>query len=129
MALPPIATPLSYDLRIMQGSTLNRDCVLFVTTVGDTDLTGCTFAAKIRDKFGGASTVIISLTMATAGIAVGQFSFGLTAAQTAGLAVPAGTPDDQREALIGVWDLEITSGATTYRYAQGSVYLSREVTY
>lgn len=129
MALPAITTPASYDLKISQGSTFTRSCAIWVATPGDTDLTGCTFAAKIRDKFGASSTVIISLTIDTSLIASGQWVISLTAVQTAGLTVPAGTADDQREAIIGVWDLEITSGATVYRYAQGDVYLSREVTY
>ena len=131
MALPAVTTPKTYDLRISQGSTFTRSLEVYIATPGDVDLTGCTFAAKIRDKFGVSSVVIIILTVTTTapGLLVGQFSIDLTAAQTAALAVPAATPDDVREALIGVWDLEITSGTAVYRYVQGDVYLSREATY
>ena len=95
------------------------------------DLTGCTTSAKIRDNFpSGTSVVLATLTCnITTTLGASTITVAQTMAQTAALSVPAATPVDVRAAVIGVWDLEITDGTNTYRFAEGNVTLSREATY
>jgi hypothetical protein len=123
--------PGRYDLEIPQGSTYSVTFTFTDTATGAViDLTGVTsVAAKIRDNFGSGSTVLETFSGALVGDgSTGQVTISLSAAETAVLSAPAGTPDTARDAQIGYWDLELTDSGGTYRYLQGGVYLSREAT-
>lgn len=120
-------TVQNYTLNIVQGSTLSLSCAITQGGVAY-DLTGYTIAGKIRTKFSSASS-LQDLTLTVTNAAGGLFTLSLTAAQTAALAVPStSTTPDTRENPIGVYDVEITSGATVIRIMQGSVMLSQEAT-
>lgn len=131
MPLPAQSQATTYPLVISQGSTYSKSFQVADVNGVVYDLTGCTAAAKIRDNFPSATSVVlatltcnISTTLGVSTITVSQ-----TMSQTAALNVPAATPVDVRAAVIGVWDLEITDGTNTYRFAEGNVTLSREATY
>jgi hypothetical protein len=130
MALPaPSGQIPNTDLIILQGSDFQRTLTVSdVETNAPIDLTGATVEAKVRDNFGTTSNVLATFTAAITDAPNGQATISLTAAQTAALVAPAGTQDAARLAAIGFWDLEFTEGGFTYRYAQGNVTLSREVT-
>lgn len=129
-SVPAVTAAKSVDLVINQGSTFSRSCQLYFTTPGDVSLTGCTVTAKIRANFANPGAgVIATFSVDTSLLASGQWTISLTVAQTAALAVPSGTADDVRVVSIGDWDLEITDGTSTYRYFEGSVSLSRKVTF
>ena len=127
MALPVTSKATAYDLAIVQGSTLTRVFQVQDTNGTIIDLLGVTAAAKIRDAFTG--SVIVTLTCPVVTGASSTVTVTMTSAATAALTVPAGTPADVRVATIGVWDLELTDGTNTYRFAEGVVSLSREATY
>jgi hypothetical protein len=126
MALPVTSKATAYDLAIVQGSTLTR---VFQVVIGGViqDLTGVTAASKVRDVFTGSVIQLLTCSVVTG--ANSTVTVSLTMAQTAALTVPAGTPADVRVSSIGVWDLELTDGVSTYRFAEGIVTLSREATY
>lgn len=126
MALPVTSKATSYDLAVVQGSTLTR---VFQVIIGGAiqDLTGVTAAAKVRDVFTGAVLQLLTCTVVTG--VNSTVTVSLTQAQTAALTVAVGTPADVRVSSIGVWDLELTDGVSTYRFAEGIVTLSREATY
>jgi hypothetical protein len=125
---PNGALASEWPLLIQQGSDL-KSGVQFNYQDEAVDLTGCTFAGKIRDKFGASSTVLQTLSFNTSALASGYIEITLTAAQTAAMTVPVGTNDDQREAVIGVYDVELTQGGVVTRVLYGQVTLSREATY
>jgi len=112
----------TYALVINQGETFSRVIAILVDSVV-LDLTGYTVAAKIRATFDAASGTAITAAVTTA--AAGEVTISLTAAQTAALSV---TSPGTREASLGFWDLEITTGAVVTRVLQGTVTLSQEAT-
>jgi hypothetical protein len=84
--------------------------------------------AAIREDFT-ATTALETLDASVTNASQGEITVSLTSSETAALDVPTGTADDVREASIGYWDLEITTtGSEVYRYVEGEVTLSREVT-
>lgn len=129
MATEPVTQAAAYSLVIMQGSTLSL--VLRMTdAAGDAialdDVSSVD--AVIREDFA-ASGVLETMSASVTNASQGEITIALTSAETAAMDVPAGTADDVREAKIGYWDLEITTtGGEVYRYIEGEVTLSREVT-
>lgn len=129
MATQAITQAANYTLRIMQGSTLslvlrmtdeNGDAIV-LDDVSSVD-------AAIREDFT-ATTALETLDASVTNASQGEITVSLTSSETAALDVPTGTADDVREASIGYWDLEITTtGSEVYRYVEGEVTLSREVT-
>ena len=117
MALPVSTKAQSYDLNIAQGSSFTLPFVLKDKTTGVIfDLTGCTAIAKIRALFPDVSP-IIALTAVVIPGPSSSIVLSLTPAQTTGLTIPAGTPVDTRVATIGQWNLDLTDGTNTYRFA------------
>jgi hypothetical protein len=128
MALPVNSKATTDNLAINQGSTFTRIYQVTDSAGNVLDLTGVTAAAKIRDLFTGGSLVQVLTCVVVTGVN-STVTISLTSAQTAALNVPAATPADVRAANIGAWDLELTDGTSTYRFAEGTVALSREDTY
>ena len=128
-SVPAIDAPLDQDLTICQGSDFKID-LTFQTDSGAAigDLTGCTVAAKIRADFNPSSALIVAMTASVIDGPNATIRLALTAAQTAALSRPAGVSDSVRLTGLGFYDAEINDGTYTYRYAQGSVTLSAEVT-
>jgi hypothetical protein len=105
------------NLTIEQGANLSQ-----VITVGTT-YNGRTPSAKIRDRFGGTLLTSPSCTAVSAG----DTTISLTAAQTAALSAPAYARDDERNVVIGYWELTDTNAGVVTRLRQGTVTLSRQV--
>lgn len=84
-----------------------------------------TARAKLRREFGGE----VLATFACTTVSGGNTTVSLTATETAALTSPTWARTDEREIAVGVWDLELVSGATVVRARQGTVKLSREATH
>lgn len=115
----------NYTLAIIQGSTLSLSCSVVQGGV-PFNLTGYTIAGKIRRLFSDAA-VYQSLTVAITNAAGGLFSISLTGTETAALTTASANPNT-RDQTIGVYDIEITTGATVTRILQGITTLSQEAT-
>jgi hypothetical protein len=101
--------------RLEQGTTYSLDIPVTVTETGEIyDMTSMTAAAKIRETH--ASTTSYAFTC-TITVATGIINIAMTATETTAIAITS-----------GVWDLELTSGTTVTRLAEGTVYISPEVT-
>lgn len=111
-------TATNLNLTIEQGATFSQ-----VINIGAA-LVGVTPTASIRDKFGGTKLADLTCSAVTAG---GDTTISLTATVTAGLSAPNALPSE-RDAVIGVWDMETLVTATVVRHRQGKVILSREAT-
>jgi hypothetical protein len=120
-------TVQNYTLALIQGSTYSASGSVSQGGVAY-NLTGYTIAGKIRRKFSDSAALQV-LTVAITDAAGGLFSVSLTAAETAALTLASTASNvDERLQSIGVYDIEITSGATVIRIAQGAVTLSLEAT-
>jgi len=128
MSLPVTSQASVYNLTIGQGSTFTRVFQVKDSLGNVLDLTGVTASAKIRDLFTGGALVQV-LTCAVVPGVNSTVTVSLTSAQTSALSVPAGTPADVRASSIGAWDLLLTDGVSTYRFAEGTVTLSRVDTF
>ncbi len=109
-------------LTIEQGATFSQA----IAVSGGNTLDAYTARAKIRRR-GFLGCELVAFTCSA--ISSGNMTLSLTADQTAMLLAPAWAEVDQRLVDIGVWDLELVSGATVIRSRQGTVKLSREATY
>ena len=132
MADIPAVIAGDYDLVIAQGSDFAQQ---FTFTVGGSpiDFTSSSgaivsVAAKVRATFDSTSDLVTFTAAVDSPATDGKITISLTNAQTEALTTPPGTSSTQRKVLIGYWDLEISQGTKVYRYLQGSVYLTREVT-
>lgn len=105
------------NLTIEQGATFSVD-----VNVGTT-YNGRTPTAKIRNRFGGTLLATPSCTAVSAGVT----TVSLTAAQTAALTAPASARDDERDVVIGYWEMIDTNAGVVTRQRQGTVTLSRQV--
>jgi len=115
-----------YDFTIEQGATLTRQ-VTWQDSVGSPiDLTGYTISGKIKRKTSDVQA-LVSFTITVTNAALGQFTFSLTASQTATLPVKHGL-DGQKEILECVYDIEAVTGSTVYRILEGVCSISPEVT-
>lgn len=120
-------TVQAYTLPIIQGSTLSITCAVTQGGVAF-DLTGYTMAGKIRRTFS-ASAALQAITCTITNAAGGLYTLSLTATETAALTINTTETDtNKRDNTIGVYDVEITSGATITRIMQGTVTLSQEAT-
>jgi hypothetical protein len=108
------------NLTIEQGATFSQ-----TIAVGNT-YDGYTARAKLRSQFGPCGELLATFTCSA--VSSGNVTLSLTAAQTALLLAPTWAQWDERSILIGVWDLELVSGATVVRARQGEVDLSLEAT-
>jgi hypothetical protein len=112
-------TPAAIDLAIYQGATFTK--VFSWTENGSLkDLTAFTARMQIRAKKADADP-LHSMTTENGGIALGgalgTVTLNITATATAGFNFAS-----------AVYDLELVSGSTVYRFAQGAVSLDKEVT-
>ena len=113
--MPAQTFNLTGDYRMQQGSTYS-----FTITITDSDtgavypLTGATAAAKIRET--AASTTSFAFTCNVTE-ATGVITVSMTATETAAITIEN-----------GVWDIELTEGATVTRLCEGTVYIKPEVT-
>ena len=114
-----------YDFTIEQGATLTRSVTWQDSAGSAVDLTGYTISGKIKRKTSDAQP-IISFSITVTNAAAGQFTFTLTAAQTATLPVKHGL-DGQKELLDCVYDIEAVTGSTVYRVLEGTCSISPEV--
>lgn len=133
MPLPATNKASTVNLTISQGSTFSYSFQVVTTNPDGSvasifDLTGCTAGAKIRVNFPGSVVVVLTCVINTVA-AQSTIVISLTPTQTAALTLPGSPAADVRSATIGVWDLELTLGTDTYRFAEGIVTLSREATY
>jgi hypothetical protein len=120
-------TVQNYTLALVQGSTYSASGSVSQGGVAY-NLTGYTIAGKIRRKFSD-SAALQALTVTITDFPGGLFTVSLTAAETAALTLAATASNvDERLQSIGVYDIEITSGVTVIRIAQGTVTLSQEAT-
>jgi hypothetical protein len=118
------------NLLLEQGATFSQTIAVGVSYAG------YTARAKVRRASylcaggyaGFYGDVLVEFTCAAVTMG-GDCVIGLTADQTALLLAPPWVTQDEREVLLGVWDLELVSGATVIRSRQGVVKLSREATY
>lgn len=119
----------NYDLKIEQGATFRITIDLTDSTGAGVNLTGSTFAGKIKKKYTDKDG-LVSFTFTTANQTTnaGRFYLSLTSTQTAALFVnPINTAD--RPATEYIYDIEITyTSGDTDRIMQGKVLLSPEVT-
>lgn len=114
-----------YDFTIEQGATLTRSVTWQDSTGAAIDLTAYTISGKIKRKTSDAQA-LVALTITVTNAAAGQFTFSLTAAQTALLPVKHGL-DGQKELLECVYDIEAVTGSTVYRILEGVCSISPEV--
>ncbi len=105
---------LTGDYRIEQGSTFALTVTVTTSAGAVYPLTAMTAAAKLRAT--AASTTSYAFTCAVAE-STGVITVSMTATETAAIAITA-----------GVWDLELTSGATVTRLLEGTVDITAEVT-
>jgi hypothetical protein len=116
---PTMATKL--NLTIDQGATFSQTIAVGVS------YSGYTVRGKIRQAgFLGATLAEFTCTAVSVG---GDTTISLTAAQTAALCAPTWSAADERLVDLGVYDLELVSGATVVRSREGIAKLSREATY
>jgi hypothetical protein len=111
-----------YNIEIEQGATFQRSMTLDeynadTSQMEDLDLTGYTFAGKIRDEKEDTSAMI-SFTIVITNALTGAIQVSLTAAQTSTLT--AGT---------AYYDIEMTrDSGEIIRLLEGVVNISREIT-
>jgi hypothetical protein len=112
------------NLTIEQGATFSQ-----VVNLGTT-YTGLTPTAMLRRSFGsgsGGGDLIASFSC-TAVDGSGNTTVSLTATVTAALQAIGALPSE-REAVLGVWDMETINAGVVVRHRQGKVILSREATF
>lgn len=115
-----------YDLAIEQGATFTRDCTWQNSNGTPVDLTNYTITGKLRRRASD-KVALVSFTCTVTSALLGQFSFSLTAAQTASLPT-AQSNNAEKELLECVYDIEATTGSTVDRLMEGIAYISPEVT-
>lgn len=109
----------SFNLVIKKGSTFKKN-ITYTDSAGTAiNLTGYTARMMVRQSF--QSEVIHTLTTENGGITItgvtGEIDLLITATDT-----------DAFNPIIGVYDLEIISGAEVDRIMQGQVYITENVT-
>lgn len=109
-----------YDITIEQGSTFELVVEWKDPAGAAINLTGYTAAMQIRRTYG--APVLVSLTSPSGGItidaALGKLTLTIARSTTQTLPAP----------VQGVYDLEVTTGTTTYRLLEGSVLVTPEAT-
>lgn len=116
---PDTMSATALNLTIEQGATLSLAIALGAATWD-----GQAATAVIRSRFGG--TLVKALTCSA--IAASAVTISLTAAETALLTAPASARNDERDVVLGYWELLATTGGTVVtRLRQGTVTLSRQV--
>jgi len=111
-----------YTLRIEQGATLSLVATWKDSSGTAINLTGYTARLSVRTHHS-SDTVLLSLTTANSGIALGgaagTITVTATAVQTAALTAP----------VTGVYDLElVSSGGVVTRLIEGGAVITPEVT-
>lgn len=121
-------TALTYDFTIEQGATFSRDIEIQDGNGDPIDLTGSTFAAKLRSRYSESAT-LATFTCAIQGSAVlGILRMSLTAAQTSTIEVDD-ADGPSKQFTYGCYDLEWTKAdASIVRLIEGVVKISPEVT-
>lgn len=106
-----------YSFDLDKGTTWKVSCQYKDSSCNPVNITGATFAGKIRN---GSATgaVVDNFTFAITSAVNGQFDVSLTAAQTT--AFPTGTL---------VYDVEMTLAGSVYRLFEGFINARAEVTY
>ena len=108
-----------YDFEIEQGTTLNKQMVWKDSTGAPVDLSGYTARMQMRPSVS-SDTVLLNLTTENGGItlggALGTITLHFTEANTSPM--PKG----------GVYDLELIIDGKPFRFIQGNISLSKQVT-
>jgi hypothetical protein len=120
------------NIKIAQGTTFSFLLTMENPAGSAWNVTGATFAGKIKQTFVSTSS-LVDFTFTNTNLAIGEVTVSLTSSQTAAL---DGTinwkgedvDDTQREVVIGAYDIEMTLAGATYRVLQGTLTLSREAT-
>lgn len=117
-------------MKIEQGATFEKTFTLKDSSAVKIDLTGWTFAGKIRHRYD-APSVVATFSAAVASNQVtnkGEFTVSLTAAQTAAIPVDESETID-RDLTEYLYDIEATKPDTKIdRVLEGKVLVSPEVT-
>jgi hypothetical protein len=100
--------------RIEQGATLSFTVTVTTSAGAVYPLTGATAAAILRENTSATTHWDFTCSVAES---TGVITVSMTAAETAAITI-----------TDGVWDLELTEGATVTRLVQGVVEISHEVT-
>lgn len=117
------------DLNIEQGATFEKTFTIKDSLAAAIDLTGWTFAGKIRHRYDSPATVATFTTAVLNQVTnKGQFTISLTAAQTS--AIPVDPSDSiNRDLTEYLYDIEATKPDTKKdRVLEGKVKVSPEVT-
>jgi hypothetical protein len=109
-----------YDLTIQQGATFSIVATWAGSNGSAVNLTGYTAAMTLRDSYAATGTVLYlaSGSGITLGGTAGTITITAAATATAALAAPS----------TGVYDLELTTGATVYRLLEGGFTITPEAT-
>jgi hypothetical protein len=112
----------NYPIKVRVGATYYLNLQLLdETEVTPIDLTGATFASKIKTKPGKTGVPIQTITVTPVDLTIGKISLNLTAAETTAL--------EGHEAKNYAWDLFITYGEGTVRKEMaGPVIIAPRVT-
>jgi hypothetical protein len=105
-----------HNILIEQGATFSKTLTLRDATGDPINLTGKTFASKLRKRPTDASAAA-TFTLTVINAAAGTVSWQMSATTTAGIV-----------AEPHYYDLEMTSGATVTRLMQGTAFVNFEVT-
>jgi hypothetical protein len=108
--------PSPYALDLYRGDTFARTFRLWedAAMTSPVDLTGATARAEIRDELGG--TLLVELVCT------------VTAPNIVDVALPAAAWPAGSAWTVGVWDLELTTGAVVTTIVAGPVRVSGDVT-
>lgn len=113
-------TPAAHDITIYQGATLRMPLRWLSGPAGavvPVDLTGYTVRAQLRRR-ASSPEILATFTCVITDAADGRFELSLSAVTTAAIAARA-----------GVYDVELVSpGGDVYRFLEGAVSISHEVT-
>jgi len=109
-----------YDLTIQQGATFSFVATWKDSTGSPVNLTGYTAGMTLRTSYAATGTVLYlaSGSGITLGGTAGTISVLASATATAALPAPS----------TGVYDLELTIGATVYRLLEGGFTITPEAT-
>lgn len=110
-----------YDLTIQQGATFSIVATWADSNGSAVNLTGYTAAMTLRSAYNATGTVLYLATGGsgiTLGGTAGTITITAAATATAALTAPS----------TGVYDLELTTGATVYRLLEGGFTITPEAT-
>ena len=119
----------NYNINIEQGSTFELP-LMFTMAGAPIDLTGYTFAGKIRETTSSPSAVAnFSFAIANQFTNPGEVTASLSAATTAAIPAAVASASNPRPNKTYIFDIEATKpDLSVHRFIQGNAVLSPEVT-